>query len=59
MELDQKHKRHVTKIKTAYTVIPRTARIQLPLFAATWFYFVSIERKDKLTVIRKNKDLQI
>ena len=45
MQLDQKQKCHVTKVKTAYTVIPTTARIPLPLFAVTWFYFVSIETK--------------
>jgi len=45
MQLDQKHKSHVTKVTTAYTVIPTTARIPLPLFAATWFYFVPIEMK--------------
>jgi hypothetical protein len=45
MQIDQKHKCHVTKVKTAYTVIPTTARIPLPLFAAIWFYFVSIETK--------------
>jgi hypothetical protein len=35
----------VTKVKAACTVIPTTARIPLQLFAATWFYFVSIETK--------------
>jgi len=45
MQLDQKHKCHVTKVKTAYAVIPTTARNPLPLFVATWFYFNSIETK--------------
>jgi hypothetical protein len=57
MQLDQKHMCHLTKVKTAYTVIPTTAHIPLPLFAATWFYFVSKEIKKK-TIIRINKDLR-
>jgi hypothetical protein len=59
MQLDQKHMCHVTKVKTAYTVIPTTAHIPLPLFAATWFYVVSIEMKKKRKLSGLTKTCEI